>query len=1069
MKKTKPFALLAALLLLPATLISCGGGGEESSSTPAPSDTSSSGPVPTVTTSEGSDSSQAKEDEHYEDVDFHGTLRVYYHNDSGDYANKRIYAWGPGLGGTEYDWDNASSASSDSYGVYKIFHLDQEPWSKIVSTTFSFIIKNAGTWSGQSTDTVVPFGRFVPHADDSGMVTIYACDGEGNNIDTFVSAKDALGDRVKSAYFSSWTNLHLVGGGAEDGRSSSEIGKISSYKVYAFDNVYLASDSETKAAIKDQYVLKTGDASSNEVDIALSADAVKPYLQYLVEAKMADDPSRSKSKVASFTPLFDTPEFISNYTYSGNDLGVTGNHSKITFKLWAPTSSRVQIKIFMAGTPGSALERFQPSADDGRLFEMQYGDHGVWQLAIDWDYFDIQYPYFYTYLVTNSMGTNETIDPYAQSSGINGTRGAIFLWDELAKPNHWEELENGTLLPAITAANQLSVYEAHIRDLTMDETWNGQERAGTFNAFVESGTTYAGTKADGSEVTVKTGFDHIVETGVNAVQLLPVFDQDNDERWKDADDNFVCYSYDIEKAVKAPDYNWGYNPLNYNCVEGAYASDPFDGLTKVKEFQNLVAKFAEKGIRVIMDVVYNHFSSINGNPLQKVVPDYFLRKVDGAYWDGTGVGNVTASERVMMRKFIVDSCLFWAKNYQIKGFRFDLMGCLDTKTMRAVKDALYDYDPSIVVYGEGWAGNPSGDTGMRNLPSDNHPAMTDDVYKYLGDNGKGSIGCFNDRFRDGVKGNCQNSGGTTAEVPDWGFISKGPNDVNNEIKARVGEGFLGANVNNKDSFRGSNPAQTVSYVACHDNYTLYDQLNYAINYLDGNGKKADIDDTTGEVFDASVASMGACFLNQGIAFLNGGDEIFRQKIMKPDDPMYEKLVESYKQGSYRHEDGRVDTWWEGDGYEMASGNWLVRNSYQYGDAVNSFKWDRKAKYYDYYQKVVEVIALRGTLMENLFGRSESEIKSRTVNNVFNSTYDPEKSSLVACYLGGRDGSTYYLLLGGRMSDTYTSLSCGSCEIEVVYSSPIIGLRPEAHYAGQTFSVSDSLGAAKYELMLVKVS
>ena len=239
--------------------------------------------------------------------------------------------------------------------------------------------------------------------------------------------------------------------------------------------------------------------------------------------------------------------------------------------------------------------------------------------------------------------------------------------------------------------------------------------------------------------------------------------------------------------------------------------------------------------------------------------------------------------------------------------------------------------------------------------------------------------------------------------------------------------------------------------------------------MDGNGKKADIDDTTGEVFDAAVASMASCFLNQGIAFLNGGDEIFRQKVMKPDDPMFDKLVESYKQGSYRHDDGHVDTWWEGDGYAMASGNWLVRNSYQYGDAVNSFKWDRKAKYFDHYQKVVEVSALRNQLMSNLFGRSKADIKAGKCN-VFGSTYDSGSSPLVACYLGGRNNDSYYLLFGGRMDDTYTSLSCANCSIEVLYSSPISTLRPEAHYAGQTFEITNQLlGAAKYELMLVKVS
>lgn len=1058
-------ALLPLLCLSVASLLPACTNNKEK-----PVDTSDSGDVSEVSIDSGVVSSE--EEAVYEDVDYHGKVKVYYHNDTGDYANKRIYAWGPGLGGTEYNWDNADSASSDDFGVYHIFDLGQEPWAKLVSTTFSFIIKNAGTWNGQSTDTVTPFGKYTPFEED-GMITIYACDGEGKNIDTFAQKAEALGDRVKNAYFKDWRTLHVIGGGSSVGRQESEVGKIDSYEVYAYDAAYLAMDSDAQALHKNEYLVASGNAGGQkEIDVALKEDAI-PYLSYTVEARMSDNPSRKKAKIASFTSLFDDPTFIEKYTYSGNDLGVSGNHERITFKLWAPTSSRVQLKMYMVGTPGALQEVYDPNSDSGRLFEMEMGKQGVWQISIDYDYFDPDFPYFYNYLITNSLGTNEVIDPYAQSSGINGVRGAIIDWEGIEKPDGWADLSAGRVLSDIKAANELSVYEAHIRDLTMDDTWNGHERHGTYNAFVEAGTKYEG---------LTTGFDHIVETGINAVQLLPVFDQDNDERWKKEDKMPICFDYDLDKAVYAPDYNWGYNPQNYNCVEGSYATNPYDGVTKVKEFQNLVNEFAKKDIRVIMDVVYNHFASVNGNPLQKCVPDYYLRRdANGNYFDGTGVGNVTASERTMMRKFIVDSCCFWAEKYNIKGFRFDLMGCLDTQTMRAVKDALYDIDPDIVVYGEPWAGSSDGSTGMQAGYTE---AKTEAVYQKLYDNGKGSVGLFNDRFRDGMKGNT----GWGSVSPDWGFISKGPSDLNNEIKARVAEGLLGAYVNNKDDHIGFDPAQSVSFVACHDNYTLYDQLNYCINYDNGSGKNADIDDTTGEVFNAVVGSIAACELNQGVAFLNGGDEIFRQKVIMKDDPIFDEMVESYKHGRYDRNTGETtyqktpfndpesvsshcNYWVEGDGIEMKSGNWLVRNSYKYGDDVNSFKWDRKVKYNTYYQRVKDAIHARKDNMANLFGRSYEEIKDRKINNVFDSSYHTYEEDgqqrpipMVAAYLGGRDGGVYYLCVAGRANTEWTDLGCGNCDIKVLYSSN------GSHSKDQTFTITNGkLGASKYEVLLVKAT
>ena len=1046
MKKQLLFLSITALLSI--GMASCGA----RPVTPiGPTGSSNIDPVPSIDASEGEDPVE----EDYEDTDYHGKLRVYYHNDAGNYANKRIWAWTKGVDGQEYVFDNQTSP--DSFGVYKDFDLSAEPWASAVSTTFSFIIKEAGSWSGQSTDTVVPYGRFVNYKDSEGLMTIYACDGEGGDIDTFTKREDALGDRLGTAYFSDWKTIHVEGAGVMEGREAADVGRVASYEVYAYDAVYERYNLEEKTLNKSKYLIASGEPGTNAFDIVLPEDA-KPYLSYTVEARLSSDMKRKKAKSASFARLYDTEKFIRDYTYTGNDLGVTVEETAATFRAWAPTSNRVQVKMYTSGLPGDLHNEFDPSSNMGKTYEMEYAGQGVWQLRIDNFPFleDVDEPYYYTYIVSNSAGTNETIDPYAEGSAINGIRGTILNAEDVPSPANWENIKSGGLLTDIARPNELSVYEAHIRDLTADATWNGTQRPGTFKAFIEEGTTYSMSKGEGS-ITVKTGFDHIKEMGVKAVQLLPVFDYDNDERWLNEEGLYVVERDMWGEEKTAPAYNWGYNPLNYNCVEGAYASNANSAVAAMREFKELVAKCAENDIRVIMDVVYNHFASVNGNPLQKMVPGYYLRTLeDGSYYDGTGCGNVTATERAMMRKFIVDSVCHWAKDYKVKGFRFDLMGCIDVATMRAVKDALYEIDPDIVVYGEGWAG--LGDGGIYDVAKKHYPdakqAALGHVYKDLGENGKGVVGAFSNGFRNGVKGDTKYGDIT----PEWGFVSTGADHMNDDLKKKTGEGILGKNFFNYDSDDsgvkfGTAVEQTVSYVACHDNYTLFDQLNWAIN----SQTKADVDPATPEVFQAAVSANAACLLNQGIAFINGGDEFFRQKVMKPDDPMWAKMEDSI----IPYDESTGHTWVEGDGIKMDSGNYLVRNAYQYGDDVNSFKWDRKAKYFDYYEKIVEASKLRNCLMGTLLGRSSADSSG---NNVFGSSYG-NSTPLVACYLGGSDGGTYYAVYGGRFSDeTYKSLQCGNCHIETLYSSNSV------HKVGPEngFDITNELlGAAAYEYLLVR--
>ena len=587
--------------------------------------------------------------------------------------------------------------------------------------------------------------------------------------------------------------------------------------------------------------------------------------------------------------------------------------------------------------------------------------------------------------------------------------------------------------------------DLHIRDLTADSTWvsNKGNVRGTYNAFIEEGTTY--TSNGGKKVT--TGFDHIKELGVNAIQLLPVFDQDNDER-----KSTVYSSTDDGGVLNEASYNWGYNPQNYNVVEGAYSSNPEDALLRVKEYKNLIKTAADNDIRIIMDVVYNHMSSVANNSFTKIVPQYFFRTdSSGSYTDGSGCGNEFASERPMASKFIVDSVAWWAKEYRVKGFRFDLMGCLDVDTMKAVRAAVNKIDPTIVLYGEGWTGGGSSLSG--NLQSN-----TDNIYSKLNVDSNFPIGGFNDCGRDGSKGNT-----TWADVtPSSGWINEA-STVDNVYNALTQ--IIGENRWKKEGLGLSsmNPNQTVNYLACHDNYTLYDQ----INYLFYNHDATFADGSHEYVMQAATALTALSLMSQGVGFINGGDEIFRQKIMTSDNPLYDVLRETYK-----HATNGTDNWIEGDGIQIGtSSTWLVRNSYKYGDAVNAFKWDRKANptVNKYYEKIKDMVLLRQAEMGNTLGQSETQIKNDgctcwSYDDLFykdeNDNVKAKTDLLAGAYKGQKDGKYAYIFVNKGNGDA--SISIGNGTMTVLYSST------GDHDTGSKITISNNtITAKKFETLIVR--
>ena len=979
-----------------------------------------------------SSSAQSTEEGEKEDVIYTGKLRIWYHRDDMNYDKLRIYLWNSSVDGQEYEWTGEDA----EYGVY--FDIDlatSEQFAEFPSTDIRMIVKYAGSWSGQSLDTFCYFKDF--EIDDEGVMNIYSAKGEGSSVDLFAKRSDALGDHFDVAYFSNdWKTIVITGTGTQGSRPASSVGLIYSYELYGFTPEYYNLKTAARAEHEAEFKIAEGTLSPSQQTAKLQlklADKASLTTQYEIRGTFVSDTTKKKSKAISVRTLFDTQDFKNNYVYDGNDLGVTINADGTkTFKVWAPTSSHVAVRAYLTGSPWNLIggKVVDLSAD----FPMEYAGKGVWTLTRKFT------QKWYNYVATNGNGVVEAVDPYAKATGLNGERGAILDWNDADKvdPEGWNggAAVDGNLT-TIASANNLTVYEIHVRDLTSDSTWksNKGNHRGTYNAFCEAGTTYNG---------VTTGFDHIKELGVNAIQLLPVFDQDNDERISS-----VFKTTEGEGTLNGKTYNWGYNPLNYNGVEGAYCSDPEQADLAVREYKNLILQYSKSDIRVIMDVVYNHMGSVANNSFTKLVPFYFFRTdANGFYTDGSGCGNEFATERAMASKFIVDSVAWWASEYRVKGFRFDLMGCIDINTMKGIRAAVNKIDPTIVLYGEGWTGGGTALAG--DLQS-----STNNVYAKLNTNTNFPVGCFNDAGRDGSKGNTK----WADVVPNGGWINEASNidNVYNALTQIIGENRWAKQACGGDSFN-MNPNQTVNYLACHDNYTLYDQINYLFY-----GHDSTFGDGTHQyVMQAATALTALSLMGEGIGFIHGGDEFFRQKLMSSDDELFQELVESY-----RHATNGTDSWIEGDGVRITDDLWLVRNSYKYGDNVNGFRWDRKANptIKTYYQSIRNMVGVRKAEMGNTLGQNITQIKNDgatcwSYNDLFNQDGSSKTDLLAGAFKGQKDGKYAYIFV--NKGNGPASIGIGNGKMTVLYSST------SDRKAGDTFNITtNSITVPKFGALIVR--
>ncbi len=495
--------------------------------------------------------------------------------------------------------------------------------------------------------------------------------------------------------------------------------------------------------------------------------------------------------------------------YHGNDLGVQYTKERTCIRIWAPSAEAIYFHIYDQGGSGNLLE----------THELDSNKDGTWTHILKGDYKNR----YYTFQAKiDGQWKNEVADPYARAVGVNGHRGMIIDLPS-TNPEGWE---NDTR-PPLKSFTDMVIWEIHVRDFSIHPS-SGSNYPGKFLAFTETGTL--------SPEGEKTGIDHLKELGITHVHLLPAFD---------------FHTID-ETRLHEPQYNWGYDPQNFNVPEGSYSTDPFDGNVRIREFKKMIQSLHNHGIRVIMDVVYNHVHNASTSNFEQLVPGYFFRMTDdGLYANGSGCGNETASEKAMMRKFIVESVKYWATEYKVDGFRFDLMGLHDIETMKLIRAELNKIDPTIFIYGEGWT---AGDTP---LPTE-HRATKAHAARLDG------VAVFSDDIRDGIRG------------PWWkddapGFITGMPG-LEESIKFGVVAStehpqIQYSAVNYSKAFYASNPMQTITYVTCHDNPCLWDKI---VNTCVGCKKQ--------DMLDLQKLANAIVLTSQGVSFLHAGEEIVRTKL-----------------------------------------------------------------------------------------------------------------------------------------------------------------------------------------------
>ena len=501
-------------------------------------------------------------------------------------------------------------------------------------------------------------------------------------------------------------------------------------------------------------------------------------------------------------------------SYYGSDLELVYTPEQSVFTLWAPSADRVRLNLYASGEGGDPEEHV----------EMEKAGYGTWRIHIDRDLKGS----FYTFQIEkNGKWLNETPGIWAKAVGINGNRAAVIDWNE-TNPDGWKSDRS----PELKMYSDIILYELHHRDFSIAPD-SGIENKGKFLALTETGT-----KTPEGEA---TGLDHLKELGVTHIHILPSFD----------------FATVDETKLDENHYNWGYDPKNYNVPDGSYSTDPTNPVVRIREFKEMVKSLHQNGFRIVLDVVYNHTASTDHSNFDLTVPGYFYRQnADGSYSNASGCGNETASEREMVRHYIIESVKFWAREYHIDGFRFDLMGIHDIETMNRLRSELLEIDPTIFVYGEGWVAADSP------LPFEQR-AVKENVGQMEG------IGVFNDEFRDGLKG-------STFDEQEPGYAS---GNINGHFEP-VKYGIVGGTNHPQVDYGGllycnapyaGAPSQMINFVSCHDGYTLVDKLKLSVQG----------DYAADELIPIDKLVHTVLLTAQGIPFIRSGEEIMQDKQGEP--------------------------------------------------------------------------------------------------------------------------------------------------------------------------------------------
>lgn len=701
------------------------------------------------------------------------SVEIHYQRNKGSYKDWGLWIWAEGKDGAEYKFNY-----SDDYGVIAYYKMADFGNPK----SLGFIVKKLFEVAGDGVwEKDYQSDRFMDsdmlQIDQNNVYHVYLRSGTGSVYTDKERTK--VMNAVKTCQFETKSKILVETNNKPEALTLKCNGEV----------IVPRKDTPENSGTKHTLYL------TDEIDISKS---------YSLDVDFGGGIKCTKN--ISVRKLY-TKEFDEEFFCDG-ELGAIYTKEKTTFKVWSPVSSSIKLRIYNKGTPKSLDSTLGDDTYDE--YDMSKGEKGVFSYELSGD---LEGKY-YTYFVTNGYYPQgrEVVDPYAKSCGVNGLRGMIVDFSK-TNPEGWDGVNYLQY-----DRKELTVYETHIAELTCSDTWGGNsEKAKKYEGFFQEGTTYTS-----GDKTVTTGFDHIKELGVNAVQIIPIFDQANDEL--------------------NPEFNWGYNPLNYNCLEGVYSSNPHDGYARIKEFKNLVKAYNEEGITIIMDVVYNHVNGLSGCNFDVLMPFYYFRYTEtGGASNGSGCGNETASDKLMFRKFMIDSIDFWTKEYKLGGYRFDLMGIHDIETMNQLVASAKKINPYVCIYGEPWAG------GTTALPAGSVAAVQANANQYVG------YGQFNDKMRDAMIKSGMSTVGNKGWVTQDAYAPD-PGDILYGIKGNT----VGCT---------DDPNKTVSYATCHDNYTLHDRAIVA-----GISDEAKIE-------KMNQLANSVVFTSQGTTFMLAGEELLRTKVV----------------------------------------------------------------------------------------------------------------------------------------------------------------------------------------------